>query len=71
MDDVMPDCLEATERWRIAAQRDRRHHISRAKRLEHQVIVHCKINPGIRIIDAMAVVFNDERARLGIQIKTD
>jgi hypothetical protein len=41
----------------------------RAKRLEHEVIVHCKANPGIRIIDAIAVVFKDERMRLGIKMK--
>ena len=46
-------------------------HISRAKRLEHEVIVYCKANPGIRIIDAMAVIFKDERARHGIQMKED
>ena len=41
----------------------------RAKKLEHEIIVHCKANPGIRIIDAIAVVFKDERARLGIRMK--
>jgi hypothetical protein len=41
----------------------------RAKRLEHEVIVHCKANRGIRIIDAIAVVFKDERMRLGIKMK--
>jgi hypothetical protein len=41
----------------------------RAKRLEHEVIVHCKANTGIRIIDAIAVVFKDERMRLGIKMK--
>ena len=46
-------------------------HSSRAKRLEHEVIVHCKANPGIRVIDAIAVVFKDERARQGIQMKAD
>jgi hypothetical protein len=40
----------------------------RAKRLEHEVIVYCKANPGIRIIDAIAVVFKDERMRLGIKM---
>src|SRR6476659_2480345 len=35
---------------------------TRAKSLEHEIIVHCKANPGIRIIDAIAVVFKDERA---------
>ena len=46
-------------------------HTSRAKRLEHEVIVHCKANLGIRVIDAIAVVFKDERARQGIQMKAD
>lgn len=41
----------------------------RAKRVEHELIVHCKANPNIRIIDAIAVIFKDERARLGIQMK--
>jgi hypothetical protein len=41
----------------------------RAKRLEHEIIVHCKANRGIRVIDAIAVVFKDERARLGIRMK--
>jgi hypothetical protein len=42
---------------------------ARAKNLEHEIIVHCKANPGIRIIDAIAIVFKDERARLGIKMK--
>ena len=46
-------------------------HTSRAKRLEHEVIVYCKANLGIRIIDAIAVIFKDERARQGIQMKAD
>jgi hypothetical protein len=41
----------------------------RGKVVEHEVIMHCKANPGIRIIDAIAVVFKDERARLGIEMK--
>ena len=44
-------------------------HTSRAKRLEHEVIVYCKANLGIRMIDAIAVIFKDERARQGIQKK--
>ena len=40
----------------------------RAKRLEHEIIVHCKANPGIRVIDSIAVVFKDERMRLGIKL---
>jgi hypothetical protein len=41
----------------------------KGKVVEHEVIMHCKANPGIRIIDAIAVVFKDERARLGIEMK--
>jgi len=40
----------------------------RAKKLEHEIIVHCQANPGIRVIDAIAVVFKDERMRLGIKM---
>lgn len=42
---------------------------ARAKETEHEVIMYCKANPGVRIIDAIAVVFKDERARLGIEMK--
>ena len=31
-------------------------HPSRGVRLEHEVIVHCKANPDIRVIDAIAVI---------------
>ncbi len=44
---------------------------ARAKDLEHQIIVTCKGSPGIRIIDAIAIVFKDERARLGIEMKAE
>lgn len=43
--------------------------IRKGKIAEHEVIVYCKANPDKRIIDAIAVVFKDERARLGIQMK--
>jgi hypothetical protein len=43
----------------------------KGKEVEHQVIVYCKEHREIRIIDAIAVVFKDERARLGIQMKPD
>ena len=46
-------------------------HFGRAKQDEHEVIMTCKANPGIRIVDAIARVLKDERARLGIQLKTD
>jgi HdeA/HdeB family len=43
----------------------------KGKEAEHEVIVYCKAHPEIRIIDAIAVVFKDERARLGIEMKPD
>lgn len=43
--------------------------LRKGKQIEHEVIMYCKANPGIRIIDAIAVVFKDERARLGIEMK--
>jgi len=38
-------------------------------RLEHEVIVHCKANPDIRVIDAIAVILKDERVARGIEMK--
>jgi hypothetical protein len=45
--------------------------IRKGKQMEHEVILFCKANPQLRIIDAIAVIFKDERARLGIQMKPD
>ena len=49
----------------------KKHHfnISRGARLEHEVIVHCKAHPQIRVIDAIAVVLKDERTARGIEMK--
>ena len=44
-------------------------HLTRAKQDEHEVIMTCKANPGIRIIDSISRVLKDERARLGIELK--
>jgi hypothetical protein len=44
-------------------------HVSRAKIDEHEVIVYCKAHPEKRIIEAIAVIFRDERARMGIEMK--
>ncbi len=41
----------------------------KGKETEHEVILYCEAHPQIRIIDAIAVVFKDERARLGIEMK--
>jgi HdeA/HdeB family len=43
--------------------------VERSKALEHEIIVYCKQNLDKRIIEAIAVVFKDERARLGIELK--
>ncbi|MBX9650757.1 MAG: hypothetical protein K2X57_27290 [Xanthobacteraceae bacterium] len=43
--------------------------IDKSKEAEHEVIVYCKANPGQLIIEAIAVVFKDMRAKLGIEMK--
>ena len=43
--------------------------VRRGKDLEHEVILYCKANQNIRIIDAIAVVLKDERIRAGIEMK--
>lgn len=36
-------------------------HVTRAKVFEHEVIVYCKANPGVKIITAIDVLLKDER----------
>jgi HdeA/HdeB family len=43
----------------------------KGKVVEHEVIQYCKANPDQLIIEAIAVVFKDERAKLGIKMKVD
>lgn len=43
--------------------------LRKGKVVEHEVILYCKQNPEKLIIEALAVVFRDERARLGIHMK--
>ena len=43
----------------------------KGKVIEHEVIQYCKANPDRLIIEAIAVVFKDERAKLGIRMKAD
>jgi hypothetical protein len=43
--------------------------IVKGKEAEHEVIVYCKANPDQLIIEAIAVVFKDMRAKLGIEMK--
>jgi len=42
-------------------------HITRGRELEHEVIVFCKANQQLRIIEAIAVIFKDEKARRGVE----
>ena len=44
-------------------------HVDRAKSLEHQIIVHCKANPGKKVIEAIDVVFKNYRDEKGIKMK--
>ncbi|WP_210483608.1 HdeA/HdeB family chaperone [Microvirga antarctica] len=41
----------------------------KGRETEHELIVYCKANPGKKIIEGLAVVFKDERAKLGIELK--
>jgi hypothetical protein len=43
--------------------------VNKGKEAEHEVIVYCKANPDQLIIEAIAVVFKDMRAKLGIEMK--
>jgi hypothetical protein len=43
--------------------------VDRAKSLEHQIIVHCKANPGKKVIEAIDVVFKAYRDARGIKLK--
>src|SRR5271169_1126586 len=43
--------------------------IAKGKEVEHQVIVYCKSNPDKTVMQAIAVVFKDERAALGVNMK--
>lgn len=43
--------------------------VKRAKEAEHEVIQYCKAHPERRVIEAIAVVFKDMRAKLGIEMK--
>ena len=43
--------------------------VTRAKSLQHEVIVYCKANPGKKVIEAIDVVFKDYRTDQGIKMK--
>ena len=43
--------------------------IRKGKEAEHEVIVYCKANPGIKIIQAIDIVFKSMRERAGIKVQ--
>ena len=45
--------------------------LKKGKVAEHEVIQYCKANRDKLVIEAIAVVFKDERAKLGIRMKAD
>lgn len=55
--------------WYNGLARKHLYNVTRAKELKHEVIVYCKANQEKKIIEAIAVVFDDERAKLGIKMK--
>lgn len=49
----------------------RKHYLDfrKGKEAEHEVIVYCKAHPDQLIVEAIAFVFKDMRAKLGIEMK--
>ncbi len=43
--------------------------IRKGREAEHELIVYCKANPQLRIIQAIDVVFKSKRERLGIKVQ--
>jgi hypothetical protein len=43
--------------------------IRKGREAEHELIVYCKANPQLRIIQAMDVVFKSMRERMGIKVQ--
>ena len=43
--------------------------LRKGKVMEHEVILYCKANRNKRIIEAISVVFRDERILMGIEMK--
>ncbi len=41
----------------------------RGKAVEHEVIEYCKAHPEVRVIEAMAIIFRDERVKSGVDMK--
>jgi HdeA/HdeB family len=43
--------------------------IRKGREAEHEVIVYCKANPEIKVIQAMDIVFKSMRERMGIKVQ--
>jgi hypothetical protein len=54
--------------WYAGLAKKSEMHYVRAKVLEHQVITYCKSNRNVKIIEAMAKIFKDERIKKGIRM---
>lgn len=54
--------------WYAGLAKKSEMHYVRAKLLEHQVITFCKANRSVKIIEAMAKIFKDERIKKGIRM---
>ena len=55
--------------WYNGLARKHMLNVARAKEAEHEVIEYCKAHPNEKIIEAIAVIFKDMRAKLGIKMK--
>jgi hypothetical protein len=42
-------------------------HVTRAKLFEHEIILYCKANPGVKIIAAIDVLLKDEKLSSGFK----
>lgn len=54
--------------WYNGLARKHLYDVRKSKEAEHEVIVYCKANLDKKIIEAIAVIFKDERAKLGIDM---
>jgi hypothetical protein len=43
--------------------------ISKGREAEHEVIVYCKANPEIKVIQAMDIIFKSMRERMGVKVQ--
>jgi hypothetical protein len=55
--------------WYNGLARKHRLNVRRAKEAEQDVIQYCKADPSKPVVEAIAIVFKDMRAKLGIKMK--